>query len=404
MSYGTSQFGVTPYGAEEELAQRIVDTLLVEASTNVDQGGLIADILDLQGPVTHQTITTIMESTEWGDSHTVELVYALMESLAMSGNAQAMARMIGAINDQIALRDVSRLVLQELINDALAVDDEAFGDVIRLVALLDAMAITDAAGASVTTSIADALALAYVLRAVENGLISETANLTDTLQTLSTILAILAESVTFDDALTGLAIMTVVLEDDIALDDQVDVKGNYLASIAEGLGFSVSLVIDGIPYLGMCMNTESRGVTEYSNYSFNSLANFNGVLYGANDVGIFKLEGDTDAGSPIPAYARTALKRIAGGLQARVDSAYIAYRSNGTLQLKVSISGAQGQRVSHVYDMVAVTAESSRPNRAKIGRGLKSAYWAFEIQNTGGSDFEVDVIEIHPLTLERRIP
>jgi hypothetical protein len=39
----------------------------------------------------------------------------------------------------------------------------------------------------------------------------------------------------------------------------------------------------------------------------------------------------------------------------------------------------------------------------KIGKGLRSRYWQFELVNIDGADFDLDTIEFHPVLLTRRV-
>jgi hypothetical protein len=39
----------------------------------------------------------------------------------------------------------------------------------------------------------------------------------------------------------------------------------------------------------------------------------------------------------------------------------------------------------------------------EVGQGLRSRYWQFELTNVDGGDFELDVLELYPLFLGRRV-
>ncbi|MCK5611056.1 hypothetical protein KAR91_54790, partial [Candidatus Pacearchaeota archaeon] len=62
------------------------------------------------------------------------------------------------------------------------------------------------------------------------------------------------------------------------------------------------------------MNTENNAVTEYSNFDFNSMCEFNGVYLGGNSNGIFQMTGDTDyAATPVLVNGTLTLPTIDAG-------------------------------------------------------------------------------------------
>lgn len=172
------------------------------------------------------------------------------------------------------------------------------------------------------------------------------------------------------------------------------------AAMAAGLRFS----IDNGEYLAWVMNTESKGLTRYTQYPFNSFMRVAGRYYGATDTGVYLLEGDTDDGEAIRASLRTGLSNLGTRALKRLPSAYIGYRSNGDLLLKVVIANVEdGEREAHCYRLKAVNAQNPREGRVPVGRGLKAVYWDFVLENIDGAAVEIDTIELMPLVLERRV-
>ena len=201
----------------------------------------------------------------------------------------------------------------------------------------------------------------------------------------------------------GLAIVTVDLTDTSMADDSVLTATTMYGLIEDGVRVSISLTLDGLPYVGICMNASLKGITEFQNYEFNSLATLKGRLYGAGADGLYLLEGPDDAGIDIAARARTPLTRVANGRKAHVDSAYLGYSASGQMQMKVITTEATGTKTSRVYELKAQTADTNRAGRIKLGKGLQSVYWAFELSNVLGADFTIDVVELHVLALSRRV-
>lgn len=406
MTYGTGAFGTFAYsGTGDDGTMTVSDAVTVTGSASVSaMMTLLAEVMALSVTAAAEREVLLTDALQAGDSLDAMLVWALRDQVALTPALLAQGLFLGNLADSLAIRDILRPVLQGLATEGLAISDAGSAEVLRTVAIRDALALVVALTPGLTVKPADAMAVAAMVRLVAEGQVSDAVQAASVLSALAALYAGIQDPFAVADEVTPMATITAMVGDDLDLGDEVLPIGKYLATIAEGTVFSVSFVMDGVPFFGMAMNSETRAISEYRGFNFNSLANLNGTLFGANEFGLFRLDGNSDNGNPIDAYARTALQRIAGGRMARVDCAYVGYRSNGQLQMKVIISGVDGQKLGYVYDMIQVPATTMRPNRVKFGRGLKAAYWAFELHNIAGADFAADVIEIHPLPLERRVP
>lgn len=147
------------------------------------------------------------------------------------------------------------------------------------------------------------------------------------------------------------------------------------------------------------MHTESQALTTYTNYNFNSLAKFNGVYLGANANGIYALTGDTDDGAIIQASARVGITDFGTSHMKRVDRCYVGYRTSGDLMLRVFTDEINVRD----YLLTATGKTGLHGNHLRIGKGLAARYWQFEIQNRFGADFTMNVVEVKPTVLRRRI-
>jgi hypothetical protein len=213
----------------------------------------------------------------------------------------------------------------------------------------------------------------------------------------------LTDQTAYDDFLVNSLRVTAAIQDTVASNDTPITVLRAINSIADGLDVFATLTIDGDTFSGHVLNTETRYATEYANYPFNSFAEFNGKLYGASQYGLFELTGDTDDGTAIEAYFKTGLMKLADGKLARVPSCYLGYTSDGTLVLKATVTSEKGEKQEYWYELRQQTAEVMREGRIKLGRGLQSVYWQFELHNVKGSDFHFDTIEFFPMILDRRI-
>lgn len=151
----------------------------------------------------------------------------------------------------------------------------------------------------------------------------------------------------------------------------------------------------------IAMHTERLALTQYTNYPFNSFAKFNGTYIGASDDGLFVLTGDTDNGAAIQAVARVGVSDMGTSHLKRVDRLYVGYRCNGQMIVRV-ITDENEQRDYLVTAPESDELDKLHGGRVRMGRGVQSRYWQFELRNVNGTYFAVDIIELKPTKLRRR--
>jgi hypothetical protein len=141
----------------------------------------------------------------------------------------------------------------------------------------------------------------------------------------------------------------------------------------------------------MVMNLKNKGLTEYSNYVFNSMCRFNGVHLGATRTGIYNLDsGDTDAGSIINWNFRTGyLDMVEQGVKKKVRQAWLSYKSSGDIILTV----IQPDGESYEYDLTGYEVYETGL-RVKFGKGFRSRYLAFDVSNIDGSTITLDALKL----------
>lgn len=185
--------------------------------------------------------------------------------------------------------------------------------------------------------------------------------------------------------------------------DSIETLAHYFSNITEYAESWVGFKLGDEQYTGVVMNTDSdMPISTYDGYGFNSFAEVDGHYYGANDEGVFLLEGATDAGQPISASLSTMMLDFGSARQKRVQTAYIGYTASGALVLRVR-SVTDGVLNEQWYDVKLLQADAPREQMVRFGRGARSRYWQFELVNVDGADFELDVLELHPIYLNRRV-
>jgi hypothetical protein len=339
-------------------------------------------------------------------SPTAQIVTALREAMVAGDTAQATALRLATLTETLNLDERLVLVYDVLLSDAVTMAAVLDGVPSSTVALIESLRLTGAATTTLVAlaQISEALALRDMLASLQDATITDTATLVEELEARLLALQTLTSSVAFADALTGLAVVTVILEDGVEFDETLTPTGMFLATIVEGLDFALSFVFDGVPYSGYSLNAATSAVTTYTNYPFNSMASFNGEVYAASDEGLYKLGGDTDAGTNIVWRLRTGLSNYGTGRNKGLDAAYLGYTATGRIALKCIIVASTGEKVVYWYELTPRSAATPTPGRITMGRGLRSVYWGFELTNVDAGDIELDVLELHPIVLDGRLP
>lgn len=147
------------------------------------------------------------------------------------------------------------------------------------------------------------------------------------------------------------------------------------------------------------MNTKNGALTNYDNFSFNSMTRFNGLELMANSSGIFAITGNLDESAIIDAYARTGITDFGTPNHKRVDYAYIGYRSDGEMRLKLIVD----EHHEYEYQVYPRNYDDIHGNRLKLGRGAKGTYWQIEIGNVDGSNIEGDFLQLMAEPLSRKV-
>jgi hypothetical protein len=206
-------------------------------------------------------------------------------------------------------------------------------------------------------------------------------------------------------AMTSQQVMTLVVEETLGVQaaDSTETLGHYLANVTDNVGAWLGFRLGDETFTGWVMNTEGeKPLSEYTGYNFNSFCRVGDRFYGAGDDGLYLLEGDTDNGEPIDAAIRTMMIDFGSPVQKRVRNAYLGYTASGKLLLRVRTVD-QGQMNEQWYEAQELPAQAPREQMVRLGRGLRSRYWQFELVNIDGADFEIDTLELHPVYLNRRV-
>ena len=146
------------------------------------------------------------------------------------------------------------------------------------------------------------------------------------------------------------------------------------------------------------MNVSHGGVSEYSNFSFNFFGYFNGIYFGANETGIYRLDSDSNAGVSIFSEIRIPLQDLGLPVPQRMREAWITLRSDGdmTLFVRMEEHGEWTQDISFLKNEI-------HESRAKIARGLSGRFASVGLRNVEGCDFDINGIRVMVEFIKRKI-
>lgn len=153
-------------------------------------------------------------------------------------------------------------------------------------------------------------------------------------------------------------------------------------------------------YRTWVLNVRKAALTEYNNFAFNTLTIFKGQTLAAGPAGLFNLSSQADDdGSDINASIITGKNDFGTSFNKRIPRIYIGYSTDGDTEFH-TITSQDGTR-KYLLEHNGISDIQQR--RVKIGRGPKSRYWQFGIQNRAGKDFSIESVLVYPEKTSRRI-
>lgn len=146
------------------------------------------------------------------------------------------------------------------------------------------------------------------------------------------------------------------------------------------------------------VNADTSASSSYENYAFNSFSDVAGQMFAARSDGLYLLEGDTDAGSPIQASLSFGSTDFGSPQLKRPEFAYIGVSSTGTMYLKVIVNGG----TEYIY-AARRSDDFLAQQRIDLGKGMRASYVTFQLYNSDGCDFELNTVRFEAAELTRRI-
>lgn len=216
-----------------------------------------------------------------------------------------------------------------------------------------------------------------------------------------------SEQSTAVDSLIHNALVTVTVDEAYQSSEATAFHASALIAVAELVNSLSAVDTANKSFFTYALNTLLGATSRYGNYGFNSFAATDDACYGANDTGLYLLEGDNDNGYTIPAGIRSNKSDLAsdameGTKHKTVSHAYVGMSSDGDMILQViSSSGSDSETNSYRIDQKGIAAKDT--TRVQLGKGVKARYWQFTLANEQGKNFDIDAFEFLPIPMTRRI-
>lgn len=151
----------------------------------------------------------------------------------------------------------------------------------------------------------------------------------------------------------------------------------------------------------LSMNIRTYGVSEYSNFNFNSFFNIGSTYYGCCSDGLFELTGDIDGTNPVAqSIIKTGVSDFGSQQLKATKDCYVYIRSSGDNTIRLIIN-EQVDRAGYPinYDNI----DGIHRRRIKVAQGLRGTSWQTEFRNDSGADFTLKQIDLIPKELTRSI-
>jgi len=386
----------------------------VTESFNLEVGiGIITTLLesfnttDSIGTIRNQ-IGAVIESVQFALTENIEHAKGCVEALAMNEAWVGNVILQGDLSDNLSVADIIRLTWDQLQTETMNVTDSnaayarkagQLAELFVSAGLVDT--IHRAAGIIAEAVIFQDLVERYFELSATEGL-----TMTDDEASLYRAVAINIEAAAMSDVIAGGMRLNLLVSDELIGSDTLIDSARLRAALDDNAIFGGAITLPDGVFSAIVLNTESLGISEYTNYPFNSFDKLGNDYLGASDTDIFQLTGDDDAGTDIDAVIRTSMTNFGTNVFKRVPRAYLGYTSSGGMIMK-TISTSGGVKTERWYELTPRTGDhaSTAPAAARIqlGRGIKATYWQFELINKLGADFDIDSLQLYPMILKRRV-
>jgi hypothetical protein len=340
------------------------------------------------------------------DSAYVMHVVPVLERLRLDDSVGSLWRTHILVEDGIDVADVVTAAYVIAAQESLALSDLGGAFSVTVLSVVDTLIATGLVSTTLqaVAVVTDAIVLDEL---AQRGFFEDVADVVITADEAVSIakhVYSLVESIVLNDLAEANAHFTVIATEALALDDNVSSLARFTQACEDSMLVVGRVSIFGEQYDAWVMNARTKAFSQFTNYNFNSFATFNGVNYAMGEQGLYRLDGETDAGALIDYSVKTGLLDLNKSGMKRVLSAYLHFKAGGEVLLKVNVTSDKGVKEEHWFKLDGRTATDMREDRIKdMGQGIVSSLWQFEITRLSGSGFEFDSMRVLPVNLTRRV-
>lgn len=241
----------------------------------------------------------------------------------------------------------------------------------------------------------DAIQLLDRLLRFFSGDIEEALSLGETVAPQRLATSQLADGFGLDESVERILVLRVTAPESINIDDVSLTQMFFDAELADLLDIAAMYVAPNDSFTVWNVNAVTGSVSRYENYAFNSFARFGQMYIGADENGLYELNGCNDEGEAIIARIKSGLAQLTASRFTMVRDAYMGIRSDGTFILRVTTG--EGKTYDYKFD-----AQNMKTTRVPLGKGMRTRYMSFELISTG-DDFDLESVEFIPLMSSRRV-
>ncbi|MEO5333029.1 MAG: discoidin domain-containing protein [Magnetococcus sp. YQC-5] len=384
-----------------------IQDISTSVETIAKQFNTVTGILNFKGTVSLATklLQAVIETALLVDSPTIQAqrMILVLDRFSFIDSLNANLIVNKTATGAMSSADAVKLCLSAFVQDMATLASAGDGVKRKIVQMAESLVLSGATDSLLHAQMIVAAVLTLQDDAVGNKSFYDTAIedivVTENLLRLWVHNANVMDTMLFTDSVERIVRIQILVTDDSKFHDTSYPGAIFNELIADGVKIFLTFSHDDdAVYSGFVVNTNTFAVSEYTNFRFNSLTTWNGKVYAANSSGIFVLsDKEDDDGLKIQSIIRTGIMNFGSKHFKRVNEAFVGIRGNGQMILKT----ITGDATEHWYDL-KITRNNTGENRIKLGRGVSSLFWQFELHNTEGNPFELTDITLYPVELSRR--
>lgn len=355
-----------------------------------DRIGMSVRLLKIYDSVTLTQAMTVAQA----DSYYSYAMRELVQDMELGDSFSEGLKFTASLAQAIRLRQTQKVSEHVSMSQAMTMADAAA--LYQYVQLIERLGIADAVLMPwrVYTSLADQLEIADSLARFLGTRIEDVVAIVESLARKARTTPTLEQAVTVADSISRGLLLQVVANDEVEITHADALKMLFKPSLADALEI-VSAYLDPEGITTWTVNLSHGGVTEYTNYNFNSFAKMGNKYIAASDSGLYELNGDDDEGTDIIARLKSGMLQFGKSNYSSFKGIYLGARGGGDWVLKL----VTGDGKSYTYSVEARTMETTKVN---VGKGLRARYFSYELISTG-QNFDLDSIEFIPIVARRRV-